>query len=158
MSKISSILPVVALSLGLGLVASGCTPVSAQYYQPGYAFDNEPVDPRVYPRRGPPAGYYDGYGGRGYRGQAYEDPGFRGRGGVYFDRETAKRNARALKEQQKAWIKSGRGGPPPGTSYAPQRGYVQPQQGRGGRGGYPPGTFAQPGQVGQQPPGPETRQ
>jgi hypothetical protein len=142
--------------LGLSLTTAGCVPVSAQYYQPGYAFDDDRPDPRVYPRRnyGPPPGYYGDrprYGDRGYRGQAYEDPGFR-QGGVYFDRETAKRNARALKEQQKAWIKSGRGGPPPGTNYAPQQNYAQP--GRGGGRGYPPGTFAQPGQVGQQPPGP----
>ncbi len=125
-----------AAGLAAALVAG---PASAQYYDRGYAPQPEYAPPG-YGRRGygPPPGAYGeprGYGpprgyegGRGYgppRGNAYG-----GQGGVYFDKETAKRNARALKEQQKDMIKSGRG-----AYIAP--GYQQPgyQAPRGG-GGY----------------------
>jgi hypothetical protein len=115
-----------ASGFALALLAAG--PASAQYFDRGYAPQTE-YAPRGYDRRGygPPPGAYgeprgygqrrgyddgQGYGqrrgyddGRGYgqrRGNAYG-----GQGGGYFDKETAKRNARALKEQQKRAIKRG---------------------------------------------------
>lgn len=129
--KKSRPLVLAAVSLATALLLAG--PASAQYYDRGYAPERE-YAPRGYDQRrgyGEPRGYDQRRGyddGRGYGQQR----GYGGQGGVYFDKETAKRNARALKEQQKDMIKSGRG-----AYIAPQPGYQQPRGGGGGGRGYP---------------------
>jgi hypothetical protein len=147
----SHLVALATASLAIAMLAAG--PASAQYYDRGYFAEPEYAPPG-YGRRGygpPPRAYgeprgYDqrrGYDdGRGYgqpRGNVYG-----GQGGVYFDKETAKRNARALKEQQKDAIKSGRG-----AYIAPGYQQQQYQAPRGG-GGYPvprPGATAGQGGV-----------
>jgi hypothetical protein len=99
-----------------GLVAVGAAsafagPASAQYYyDPGPRY----YEPRQ--RYAPQPRYYEP------ERQYYRDPGY-GRGG-YVDRDTALRNARALKEAQKRAIKEGR--PVPGVYNAPAPRYAQP--------------------------------
>jgi hypothetical protein len=149
----SRIVAMAAASLAAAFLTAA--PASAQYYYDrGYAPEPEYASPG-YGRRGygPPPGAYGeprGYGPP----QGYGPPrGYGGQGGVYFDKETAKRNARALKEQQKDAIKSGRGAyvapgytqpgyqAPRGGGYVPQRGgggYPVPQPGRtAGQNGVP---------------------
>lgn len=126
------ILVLAAASLSAALLSSA--PASAQYYydrgygQPGY-YEEPAYRPRGY---GPPRGYYEerrdygpppGYG----QPRGYGPPRGYEQGGVYFDKETAKRNARALKEQQKDAIKHGFV-----PQAVPQQNFQQP---RGG--GYP---------------------
>ncbi|MGL5361990.1 MAG: hypothetical protein ACRDBH_03860 [Bosea sp. (in: a-proteobacteria)] len=90
-----------------GLVAlSGAA--QAQYYYDGGPRYYEPA-----PRYAPQPRYYQPE--RQYYG---------GGGGYYVDRDTALRNARALKEAQKRAIKEGR--PVPGVYNAPQQRYAQP--------------------------------
>lgn len=94
----------IVAAAGVAAALVSAAPAAAQYYDyRGYGpapYQDPAYRPRGY---GPPPGYYQerrGYGPpRGY-----------GQGGYYVDKETAKRNARALKEAQKDAIKSGRGG------------------------------------------------
>lgn len=146
----SGLIVLAAASLAAAALVAG--PASAQYYYDrGYAPEPEYVPPG-YGRRGygPPPGYYEdrrGYGQpRGYYDdrQGYGQPrGYGGQGGVYFDKETAKRNARALKEQQKDAIKHGFV-----PQAAPQQNFQQPRGGGGGGGYRGPQPGATAGQGG----------
>jgi hypothetical protein len=135
MSQLSkSQLLIVAAGLSAALLSAA--PASAQYYYGrGYAQQDYYDEPAYRPRGyGPPRGYYEerrGYGPpQGYgQPRGYGSPQGYGQGGVYIDKETAKRNARALKEQQKDAIKHGFV-----PQAAPQQNFQQP---RGGGGGYP---------------------
>ena len=104
--------------LALALVAAAgsfvalTSAASAQFYYESGPRYYDPA-PRYYeqrPRYAPQPRYYEP------ERQYYRQPGY-GRGG-YVDRDTALRNARALKEAQKQAIKQGR--PVPGVYNAPR--------------------------------------
>lgn len=135
---------ILALAVAVSGLVALAAPASAQYYYDrGYA---EPeYEQPYYGRRsyGPPRGYYEDQRGYGPPRGGY------GNQGVYIDKETAKRNARALKEAQKDAIKHGYTYQPQAQpGFAPQQPrYAQPtyQAPRGAARGYPvpqPGVTA----------------
>jgi hypothetical protein len=110
---------VLAGFLAAGATAAFGSAANAQYYyetQPRY-YDPAPRYYEPAPRYAPQPRYYEP------ERQYYRQPGYGG-GGYYVDRDTALRNARALKEAQKRAIKEGR--PVPGVYNAPAPRYAAP--------------------------------
>lgn len=114
---------------------SFAAPAAAQYGNRGY-YETPDYEPEYRPRRRYSGEYGGREYGRGYGREYGRGYGERGgyvpqRGGYYVDKETAKRNIRDLKEQQKRAIKGGyynQSQPQIQPRYAPQT-----QQGYGGQ-------------------------